>query len=60
MRFGYLADILLGHMDICRISDGRMTETDSGEGSTQREPIHQPRRGPALNAVKCEGTYLSL
>lgn len=57
--FGYLADIRLRNIDIRRISEGRMTETDSGEGSTQREPMHQPRRGPALNVVKCEGTYLS-
>lgn len=32
--FGYLADIRLGNIDIRRISEGRMTETDSGKRST--------------------------
>lgn len=30
--FGYLADIRLGDIDIRWISEGRMTETDSGKG----------------------------
>lgn len=54
--YGYLTDIRSSGSDIRWISDAQGFRQGSRVDGTDAP---KPRRGPTLNAVKYEGTYLS-